>query len=149
MVESLSRCLIWPGFLSGFPQVRRRHAVLPGLTDSPPQDPSQAIFFFKEFVNSSQKHTLQKFISSKHLTQKPFVLVPSPDPSLPPSRWAIGGRSTQAISISTDGSLNRRRIALVCLHLSQTSSFSLFSSPVGQQALARFMNAGNKKSLSR
>lgn len=109
-----------------------------------PQDPSQAIFL--RCVNSSQKHTLHKFITSKHLTQKLFVLIQKT-----PTPCGIGGRSTQAIGISTDGSLNRRQRSDASLWFVFTCHkrllLSLLSSPVVQQALARFMNVGNRKSL--
>lgn len=153
IVESLSGRLHWPGFLSGFPQVRRRHAALPGLTDSPPPGP-QPSDFFKRFVNSSQKHTLCGFISSKHLTPELFALVQKTIPRhLPPRHW---GRSTQAIGIPADVSLNRRQSSEASLRFVFTChkrlSLSLFSSPVVQQAPARSVNAGNnnqKKSLPR
>lgn len=114
-----------------------------------PQDPSQAIFFLR-CVNSSQKHTLHKFITSKHLTQKLFVLIQKPQ-TPPPPRCGIGGCSTQAIGISTEGSLNRRQRSDASLWFVFTCHkrllLSLLSSPVVQQALARFMNVGNKKAF--
>lgn len=113
-----------------------------------PQDPSQAIFF-KVCKLQSETHLAQVYYI-KASYPKAICLDPkTPDP--PPPRCGTGGCSTQAIGISTEGSLNRRQRSDASLWFVFTCHkrllLSLLSSPVVQQALARFMNVGNKKAF--
>lgn len=118
------------------PQVRRRHGVLPGLTDSPPR--TRAKLFFKRFVNSSQEHTLCGFYCIKASYPKTICVQKKrkKERMTPPS-----------VDISTDGSLNRKQSSDASLCFDTTVSCCRCCSLhlQVQQALTRLLNAGTKK----